>query len=418
MSQLDQKLSALFCLKQFELPEHVRKEIIYKSFTNDEICMIAFERLLGFIIKYPIFHDFSEWAILSSNPNITMEIVEKYPGSFSYGSNGPPSSPSAVPKTPFREAESKDARQSGSDLQGKSFCVAKSESATSSHCNLLEQINSKAICRGWNKVGWCWGSMSKNPNLTIDFIEQHKHYNWNWYELSCNPNMTFDIIKSHPNSFDDYRWEKSQILKNPSITMDIIERNMEFWDVLFLGPLSQNPNLTLDFIKKHPGPFIVNNYTITWDWSSISCNPGMTLDIIINHPECPWSMTYMLRNPNLTLDYIENHLENLWIYWKNLSPNPNITIEFIERHLEHIEDWSWPCLSCHPNITMDIIENNPQFWNKWCWENVSENPNITIDFFERHPEIREQLSSNYLLNSLLTSTANHLRRKLGESCLL
>jgi hypothetical protein len=84
-------------------------------------------------------------------------------------------------------------------------------------------------------------------------------------------------------------------------------------------------------------------------------------------------------NPNITMEFIEKHPEKPWD-WESISDNPNITMEIIEAHPE--EHWDWVSISMNPNITMDIIEKYPE--KPWDWLGISKNPNLTTEFIEKH----------------------------------
>ena len=45
---------------------------------------------------------------------------------------------------------------------------------------------------------WSWFRLSKNPNVTMDFVNSHPDKPWSWYGLSWNPNVTMDYVDSHP----------------------------------------------------------------------------------------------------------------------------------------------------------------------------------------------------------------------------
>ncbi|MDD4930569.1 MAG: hypothetical protein PHG66_00240 [Candidatus Colwellbacteria bacterium] len=40
--------------------------------------------------------------------------------------------------------------------------------------------------------------MSKNPNITPEFVLAHPEIPWNWYMLSNNPSITPEFILTHP----------------------------------------------------------------------------------------------------------------------------------------------------------------------------------------------------------------------------
>ena len=64
---------------------------------------------------------------------------------------------------------------------------------------------------------WDFESISRNPNLIIDFIKKYKD-KMNWYVVSGNKNMTLDIIKSNP----DLAWNYRGISKNPNLIIKFI----------------------------------------------------------------------------------------------------------------------------------------------------------------------------------------------------
>ena len=57
---------------------------------------------------------------------------------------------------------------------------------------------------------WDWWQISFNPNITYEFIEAYPDKPWDWYELSCNPNITWEIIKDNP----DKPWNWFEIFNN------------------------------------------------------------------------------------------------------------------------------------------------------------------------------------------------------------
>ncbi len=51
------------------------------------------------------------------------------------------------------------------------------------------------------KQSWNWFSISRNPNITMEFIEKHLDKPWDWYGISCNPNITIKDIEKHLATF-------------------------------------------------------------------------------------------------------------------------------------------------------------------------------------------------------------------------
>jgi hypothetical protein len=81
---------------------------------------------------------------------------------------------------------------------------------------------------------WNWYEISRNPNITMEYIMQHPEHPWNWYGISRNPNLTMEYIMQHP----EHPWN---------------------WN-----GISYNPNLTMEYIAQHPEH--------PWDWNEISGN--------------------------------------------------------------------------------------------------------------------------------------------------
>ena len=95
------------------------------------------------------------------------------------------------------------------------------------------------------EYAWDYKSISKNPNLTENFINKYFDQDWNWDGISENPNINFDIVQKHFN----WSWDYFELSRHPNITCDIIESNPDLpWD--WIG-ISYNKNLTQEFIRKN-----------------------------------------------------------------------------------------------------------------------------------------------------------------------
>ncbi len=102
--------------------------------------------------------------------------------------------------------------------------------------------------------------ISRNVNLTIDFIKCSINTNmrWHWGELSKNSCISLGDISSNP----ELPWVWEEISSRPDVTLDFINDNIEKpWDWKTLSN-NHNHNLTLDFVVK--------NIDKPWDWYKIS----------------------------------------------------------------------------------------------------------------------------------------------------
>ena len=63
----------------------------------------------------------------------------------------------------------------------------------------------------WESMGFDFGLLSSNPNITFDIVEKYINKPWDWEKLSYNPNLTFDIVEKYINKpWDWYELSKSK----------------------------------------------------------------------------------------------------------------------------------------------------------------------------------------------------------------
>ena len=111
--------------------------------------------------------------------------------------------------------------------------------------------------------------LSQNVNLTFDVVLNNLDNNWDFDQLSSHPNLTFDFLFNH---IDIIEWNWYLLSKHQNLSLDIIQEyfNLNYYDHINsvhkwdMKGLSENPNLTIDFI--------ITNYTENWDWKLISRN--------------------------------------------------------------------------------------------------------------------------------------------------
>lgn len=238
-----------------------------------------------------------------------------------------------------------------------------------------------------------WAGITCNPNITFDIVEKYSDIPWSYTWLSLNPNLTMDYVKRHP----DKRWDWASLFGNKSIAFsDIMEniphdiysgcistliRNMPIdentekymKDPLCWICLSENPNLTMDYVEKHSDK--------PWCWGAISANAKISEAYIESHLDKPWDWINMTSNPNIPLEYIDKHPERIWGNYC-LSHNTQLTQEYIEKHPEI--EWNRFGISACPNITLEFIEKHTEI--DWYWNFISGNPNVTMEYIEKHPE--------------------------------
>jgi hypothetical protein len=129
-----------------------------------------------------------------------------------------------------------------------------------------------------NPKPWSWKWLSRNENLTFEFVLKYKDKEWDWLNVSINKNIKIKNVISNP----DLPW-------------------------CFKG-LSFNPNLTLDFFEKH----LKNGMIYEWNWLALSEHKIFTLDYIEKNKDLPWNYKTMTMNPNISIETIKNRKDIPW----------------------------------------------------------------------------------------------------------
>ena len=148
---------------------------------------------------------------------------------------------------------------------------------------------------------WDWRELSKNPNISWDFFKNHQFFPWNMFYISANKNIT----------------NISRVLNNPSIN----------WD--WTG-VSINHNITLDIVLK--------NLTLPWDWGWLTRNSNISLNMILKNKQFAWDWLYF-----------SEYFNRFEIEWEN---HP------IDTHDTIIDKVKIPFLNSLPNITCKMVEGN------------------------------------------------------------
>ena len=67
-----------------------------------------------------------------------------------------------------------------------------------------QNLFAEHLLQFWECMGFDFGILSSNPNITFDVVEKYIEKPWNWSKLSLNPNITFDFIKKYKHNFIHY----------------------------------------------------------------------------------------------------------------------------------------------------------------------------------------------------------------------
>lgn len=187
-------------------------------------------------------------------------------------------------------------------------------------------------------ISWDWFIVSSMPNITWEMIMENKTLPWNWFGISYNPNLDIKYLEENKNSS---KWDWFGLGKNPAVPLSFIERNI---DKFYFETVSDHPHLTIKFIRK----YIKKN----WNWFELTKNPAITLEMITNNPDLPWKLDMLSFNPNVTKEFVFENKNKINWYFKSLTKNKNIKLEDV---LTNKEFYS-PIMN--PNITLSYIRKN------------------------------------------------------------
>jgi hypothetical protein len=263
---------------------------------------------------------------------------------------------------------------------------------------------------------WDWKLLSKNSCVTWEIIKENFYLDWDWGCLSENPNITHEIITANA----QLAWDMSKFAyNNPNSPSCQIPQAHPIYEYSY--NMSKNP----DFFEH----FLPSEYW-KWDLKGLSENPKVTWDFIFAHIDISWSWAYLSQRHDITWNIIERKMDidlkkdtdtNMYSYrnigrhlnvdwnpewnmtekltdtntywdWTLLSENPAITWEIVEKHRKFANGksvpWDLAGLSANPSITWDVIKDNPNpLGRKWNPRALSVNPNITWHIIKTNPKI-------------------------------
>jgi len=123
----------------------------------------------------------------------------------------------------------------------------------------------------------------RNPNVDVDYIEQHRQRNWNWELLSSTVPIQQILSKPH------LPWTSDGMSLNPTVTLDIVEHNRHY----------------------------------SWDWNKLSM--VIPFDVIMNRPDLPWTSSGVSWNTSLPISFVIdsiNDINNKWVWdWNHITLN-------------------------------------------------------------------------------------------------
>lgn len=148
--------------------------------------------------------------------------------------------------------------------------------------------------------------------------------------------------------------------------------------------LSNNPNITMEYIAEHP---------VAWVWANVCDNPNLTmnffLDTLFPKLEAEVKESALPRSRNSRVVEVS--------YWKKLSLNPGLKYAEICAHYAScsLEErtrykWNWHAMCSRGDVTIEMLLSPAKYpWSfvQWDSQSASGNPNLTTDVVLKSPEL-------------------------------
>lgn len=170
-------------------------------------------------------------------------------------------------------------------------------------------------------IDWklCSSDSKYNVFVTLDVIKKTANmdkYKWNWAIISCRSELTEEYVLENI----DLPWDWELIYAHPNISLEFVEKNPKHSDEYFFG-LSDNPNMTLEFLLAHPSKHWLFNgsllvYPSDWSWKyyhlGLSKNKSFDISWYNAMPDKGWCIEDFVFSDNFSVDWIEKLPEAKW----------------------------------------------------------------------------------------------------------
>ncbi len=286
------------------------KNIIINPRALSENPNLTMEIIQKYFVNFGVFD--WDWSFISANPNITMEIIEKYPEEpwdFFTITNNPNITMEMIKKFSLKRRMTPCFSNSNITFQHVQEYLKHHEPSLETKISL-------------------WTGFSRNVNTTIEMIETLPDNPWDWQYLSANPNLTIEMLRKNRNR----PWDYWYVSCNPILTMEIIEEFSADWNWYFI---SSNPSITMEDVEKYPKNLFSDNIQTSFFphgnigiWRGLSKNPNITLKMIEQYfMDKDWNVLEISENPNITVEFIEKYFDRNWD-WRGVSKTLTFPVSF------------------------------------------------------------------------------------------
>jgi hypothetical protein len=158
-------------------------------------------------------------------------------------------------------------------------------------------------------LNWDWYQLSHNKNLTLEILDNNINLDWDWKMVSANSNLTFTNPKKYPKINYEY------LSKNSNLTFDVVNNlDINYWN---FDELSFHPNLSFNFVFGWDWYLLSRHPKLSLDIIQDYFNLNYYDRVNSKHK---WEMKGLSENPNLTIDFIVKNITEDW-NWQMISIN-------------------------------------------------------------------------------------------------
>lgn len=249
----------------------------------------------------------------------------------------------------------------------------------------------------WTSSGRCGNESSHNSEYEFilsdckfadwEFALNNLSVNWDWFSFYNKPGINLEFILKNI----DFEWCWSGLFRSGEITMEFVEEFIKIYDQEienfdFEG-LGYNPNLTLEFMKKHE--------EIDWSDLNVSCLlPRISIEEIFENPQYKWNYTELLErrcDPEILKILVERRIfqwddfiamDVIPFYWLKYKISSLKGVECRKDAIDILMQypdavWDMTALSLNKNISKEFFLNSLSLM--WNYEFISSQPFLTFD---------------------------------------
>lgn len=224
-----------------------------------------------------------------------------------------------------------------------------------SEMSRLLQFNLELVKQNKN-LDWSWHSICYNNNLDMQFVRKYMLDKPNicWKAISANSGISMkDISENQDLPWDFY----DGVSRNPNLTLEFLKTKFgENWN---FDLVSGQDCLTCEFIN--------SNMALSWNWKKISRNIYVSEHLLEKYKHFPWDYDSMSLNKHITFSLIKKYIARDWNF-SNLSRNEFNQLLFVSFDYEYYEkrkDKTWTMCNMISDELMVAAWHPSRFVN-WC----------------------------------------------------